>query len=290
LGEKLICPSCCSNYDIKNGLVDIGPSLRNLSSFNISVREDKIKVTVPEHIPAFSKRKFLHRSKIDPRTFVVIGDSEAALAAMDALRMGFTGNIVNIPVSQFGQFENHDVFKRKFTPLTKNETYLTDQDFLDRANVTVIKGNIKSIDKEKKQIKIKGIRDVIQFDKMLIAWGSFKKRLTKEYTNVFYLEDRYSHAKCHNEILKADKIVVLGSTMDAYETASNVRSYLNSIGYHKTEVNLLVEGESEISKNMGPIVTKAINKMLLKEGVNIIDRAKINHINGDYQIEKIHFS
>ena len=53
LGEKLICPTCCSAYDIKNGLVDIGPSMRNLSSFNISVRDEEIKVTVPEHIPAF---------------------------------------------------------------------------------------------------------------------------------------------------------------------------------------------------------------------------------------------
>lgn len=99
LGEKLICPTCLSSYDIKNGLVDIGPAMRNLSSFNITVRDEEIKVTVPEHIPAFAKRKFLGRSKIDPRTFVVLGDSEAALAAMDALRMSFTGNIVCIPTS-----------------------------------------------------------------------------------------------------------------------------------------------------------------------------------------------
>lgn len=102
------------------------------------------------------------------------------------------------------------------TPLTKNETFLTDLDFLDRANVTVIKGEIKGIDKTTKQIKIKGIKEVIDFDKMLIAWGAYKKRLNKDYSNVFYLEDRYSHAKCHNEILKAKKIVVLGSSMDAF--------------------------------------------------------------------------
>ena len=126
LGEKLICPTCCSSYDIKNGLVDIGPSMRNLSNFSISVRDGEIKVTVPEHIPAFAKRKFLNRAKIDPRTFVVLGDSEAALAAMDALRMSYTGNIVCIPISQYGQFENQDIYKRKMTPLSQNETFLTD--------------------------------------------------------------------------------------------------------------------------------------------------------------------
>lgn len=75
------------------------------------------------------------------------------------------------------------------------------------------------------------MKETVNFDKMLVAWGAFKKRLTKDYSNAFYLEDRYAHAKCHNEILKADKIVVLGSTMDAFQTASSVRGYLNSIGY-----------------------------------------------------------
>jgi NADH dehydrogenase FAD-containing subunit len=80
----------------------------------------------------------------------------------------------------------------------------------------VIKGELKAIDKEKKVIKIKGLKEQVAFDKMLVAWGAYKKRLTKDYSNVFYLEDRYSHAKAHNEILKADKIVVLGATMDAF--------------------------------------------------------------------------
>lgn len=35
LGEKLICPTCGSNYNVKNGFVDQGPSMRNLSSFHI---------------------------------------------------------------------------------------------------------------------------------------------------------------------------------------------------------------------------------------------------------------
>lgn len=156
LGEKLICPTCLSSYDIKNGLVDIGPSMRNLSSFAIKTREGKIKVTVPEHIPAFARRRFLGRSKIDPRTYVVIGDSAAALSAMDALRMGFTGNIINVPVSQYGQFENTDILNKKFSPLTKNETYLTDNDFLDRANITVMKSGVKSIDKQKRELTLKG--------------------------------------------------------------------------------------------------------------------------------------
>lgn len=52
---------------------------------------------VPEHIPAFAQKKVLKKSNIDPRTFVVIGDSEAALSAVDALRSSFTGTVLVIP-------------------------------------------------------------------------------------------------------------------------------------------------------------------------------------------------
>lgn len=97
LGEKIICPTCGSNYDIKNGFVDMGPSMRNLSSFVINTRDDEIKVTVPEHVPAFARKQHLKRNNIDPRVFVVLGDDEAALAAVDALRTSFTGHIVVVP-------------------------------------------------------------------------------------------------------------------------------------------------------------------------------------------------
>jgi len=177
IGEKIICPTCGSNYDIKSGFVDQGPSLRNISSFMMQSRDDVLKVVLPEHVPAFQRKKFLKRARIDPRTFVILGDSETALAAVDALRTSFTGEIVLIPCSSYGAFENSDVLKRKFTPLTKNEAYLLEDDFLDRANVTVIKARVKKIDVEKKMIQCGSVADRIQYDKIMLAWGSGKKKL-----------------------------------------------------------------------------------------------------------------
>ncbi len=59
LGERLFCPTCGSAYDIKNGYVDNGPTLRAISSFVVNVREEKLQVVVPEHIPAFARKKML---------------------------------------------------------------------------------------------------------------------------------------------------------------------------------------------------------------------------------------
>jgi len=64
---------------------------------------------------------------------------------------------------------------------------------------------------------------------------------------------------------------------------------LNSIGYQKTEVILIHEDKSEIHKNMADQVSNCINDMMRKQGITIIDDAKITHLEGDYKVEKIHF-
>ena len=102
LGEKLACAECGSNYDITTGFVETGPNLRNLSNFPIRVRKGQLELTVPEHIPPFSKKKFVKREQIDPRTIVILGDDETVLSIIDGLRVGFTGRIVVIPYRTYG--------------------------------------------------------------------------------------------------------------------------------------------------------------------------------------------
>lgn len=109
-----------------------------------------------------------------------------------------------------------------------------------------MRGEIKSIDFDRKQIVIKGVKQAIDFDKVMIAWGASKSRLGQEYSNVFYLEDRHSHARCHNEILKAKMIVIMGGTFEAYQTAASIREYLDGVGYLETQVVLIDSSASEI--------------------------------------------
>jgi hypothetical protein len=56
-------------------------------------------MVIPEHVPPFSKKKFIKRAIIDPRIFVILGDSETALSAVDSLRTNFTGRIILVPTS-----------------------------------------------------------------------------------------------------------------------------------------------------------------------------------------------
>lgn len=54
---------------------------------------------------------------------------------------------------------------------------MVESDYLKRANVDVIAGEIKSINLEKNEIVIKNAKEKVFFDKVLIAWGAAKKRL-----------------------------------------------------------------------------------------------------------------
>lgn len=111
---------------------------------------------MPEHVPAFALRPMIEKQILDPRTFVILGDSEAALSAVDALRTSFTGRIVLVATSPFGKFENTDILTRKFDKLDKNQIYMVESDFLDRANAEVIVGDVTNIDLNDNKIRVRG--------------------------------------------------------------------------------------------------------------------------------------
>jgi hypothetical protein len=54
------------------------------------------------------------------------------------------------------------------------------------------------IDIKGRKISVSGYRQPIYFDKILVAWGAEKMKLQQSYSNVHYIEDRFSHAKVHN--------------------------------------------------------------------------------------------
>ena len=128
---------------------------------------------------------------------------------------------------------------------------------------------------ENKYITLAGKNERINFDKVLLAWGTEKNKLGKPYSNVFYLEDQQSHARIHNEIIKAKQVVVLGGTMEAYQIAASVRDYLDSIGQTETKIMLLHNDHTEISINFGGYVASSIHELYKQKRISVIRNAKI---------------
>ena len=166
---------------------------------------------------------------------------------------------------------------------------MVEEDYLDRANVDVVKGELKSIDLNRNHVIVKGVKDPIEFDKLLIAWGSYKKRLGKEYSNVFYLEDRHSHARCHNELLKAKCIMIMGGTFEAYQIASSIRTYLDSINYPDAQIILIDPNHSEVHQTFGTQISESINKLMREQRISVLMNVDITSIKGMNKIESIQF-
>ena len=115
--------------------------------------------------------------RLEPRTFVVLGDSEAALSAIDSLKQVFAGKIIVITQSPFGMFENIDVLRRKMRPLTRNEVYYVDEDFFDRNEIDLRQNQVEHIDVDERLLYLKGEKKPLEYDRILIAWGSHRAKL-----------------------------------------------------------------------------------------------------------------
>ena len=287
LGDKISCPTCGSIYNITNGLVEQGPSMRNISSFPINVRKKKVQLVVPEHIPAFSMRETLTRDDIDPRSIIIVGDSAAALSAIVTLRYGFVGRIILIPTSTEGSFENKDALVRKFGPLSKEEVYLVEPDLFQKANVEVWNTKITKIDHDERMVYTKDNKK-IPFEAILFA-GSSTKVSPSNYVNVHCLNDYESHANAHNNVIKSNHVAVLGSTFEAFQIASSIRSYLNSIDKEDVKITLMDHDIPEVLKTLGYPLTERIYKEFKKMGISVIRDAKITHFDGDYKLRRIRF-
>ncbi len=111
-----------SEYEVRYGMNLISESSETFSYSTYRTIEESWD---------FVKTKMLDMLPITPNDLVEgwLGDTETALSAVDALRTSFTGEVLLVTTSPYGQFENLDVLRRKFSPLSKNEVYYVEDDY-----------------------------------------------------------------------------------------------------------------------------------------------------------------
>ena len=124
----------------------------------------------------------------------------------------------------------------------------------------------------------------------MIAWGAEKRKLQKTFTNVHYIEDRFSHAKLHNSLIKAKNIVIMGNTFEAYQTAQGVREYLDSINHYETQIMLMTTRHGEIRKSLGKGLENYIKSLLKNQRISFQPNVNIVDLKGDSELEAIYFN
>jgi hypothetical protein len=85
---------------------------------------------------------------------------------------------------------------------------------------------------------------------------------------VHYIEDRHSHAKVHNQLLKANNILVMGNSFEALQIAQSCRTYLDETGRFDVKIMLLSPDKSQVRKTMGKGMDDEIMKLLKRERIS----------------------
>lgn len=146
------------------------------------------------------------------------------------------------------------------------------------------------IDIKGRKISVSGYRQPIYFDKILVAWGAEKMKLQQSYSNVHYIEDRFSHAKVHNQLIKSKQVVVLGNTMEAVQIAQSARTYLDEIGNYDTQIMLMTTKDSDLRKTLGKGMENWIKNELKDQRISVQPGVNILRMQGDNELEAIFFN
>jgi predicted ATP-grasp superfamily ATP-dependent carboligase len=100
---------------------------------------------------------------------------------------------------------------------------------------------------------------------------------------VHQITDFESHAKVHNDVIKARKVVVMGSTFEAYNLANAIRSYLNTVGLKSVKVTLFEDDQRELQRTFGTQVAGRIIREMNKQGLKVIRNATMLGMHGDHK-------
>lgn len=272
LGEKLVCPSCLSEYNVSDGIVESGPACKNLASFPVSLRENKIFVRVPiKKLPVFSNPIVAeYNNELDPRHVVLIGDTETIVGALNNLRLFFTGKISIITNKGDQHFVDMNKLTKSMFPLRAKHAKFFDNKEINEMGINIYDEKVHSIDGVKRIITLKN-KMKIPFDKVLIAVGSNRERLDRKYDNLFVLQNIRDHANIHNSIIKDNvkSIALIGGNMRILEIASSIRRYLDALGREDVNISILNDKPNVIESSCGLHAMKIIQDYLKRNRIFI---------------------
>ena len=277
LGNKIVCPTCLSEYNIENGIAETGPNTKFLATFPVSLRKNDILIKVPKgRIPLFAKAPYQEYSELDPRHFVLIGDTETTFGAIDTITKIFSGRISVISHQTGSDFVDFQKLSKSFFPIKAKHSRFLDNDFLKQHKIMHFNDSVKSIDAQKKIITLKSGQKM-PFDKVLIATGSERAKFQGDYKNIYYLNNIIDHAKIHNMIIKnsTNSIVIIGGNQRSIEMACSIRRYLDAIGKNKTRVTVVCN-EKFFAERLGNEETSAlIHDYLLRNRIYVFNNTQV---------------
>ena len=209
--------------------------------------------------------------------YLIIGNSAAAVGAVEAIRRNDKGNPIII-ISD----EPHHVYSRPLISYLlaghtkEDKMYYRDENFYKENNVeTVFNKKVTGVDTKKKQVILED-KKKIDYDKLLIATGGtpFVPPIKGKDRKNVYTFTKWSDAE---EIIKiskkVQKAVVIGAGMIGLKAIEG----LNAIGIDVTVVELAPE---VLSRALDKDASRIVQRKMEEAGVEVITNNEVVEITG----------
>ena len=209
--------------------------------------------------------------------YLIIGNSAAAVGAVEAIRRNDKGNPIII-ISD----EPHHVYSRPLISYLlaghtkEDKMYYRDENFYKENNVeTVFNKKVTGVDTKKKQVILED-KKKIDYDKLLIATGGtpFVPPIKGKDRKNVYTFTKWSDAE---EIIKiskkVQKVVVIGAGMIGLKAIEG----LNAIGIDVTVVELAPE---VLSRALDKDASRIVQRKMEEAGVEVITNNEVVEITG----------
>ena len=209
--------------------------------------------------------------------YLIIGNSAAAVGAVEAIRRNDKGNFITI-ISD----EPHHVYSRPLISYLlaghtkEDKMYYRDENFYKENNVeTVFNKRVTGVDTKKKQVILED-KKKIDYDKLLIATGGtpFVPPIKGKDRKNVYTFTKWSDAE---EIIKiskkVQKVVVIGAGMIGLKAIEG----LNAIGIDVTVVELAPE---VLSRALDKDASRIVQRKMEEAGVEVITNNEVVEITG----------
>ena len=209
--------------------------------------------------------------------YLIIGNSAAAVGAVEAIRRNDKGNPITI-ISD----EPHHVYSRPLISYLlaghtkEDKMYYRDENFYKENNVeTVFNKKVTGVDTKKKQVILED-KKKIDYDKLLIATGGtpFVPPIKGKDRKNVYTFTKWSDAE---EIIKiskkVQKVVVIGAGMIGLKAIEG----LNAIGIDVTVVELAPE---VLSRALDKDASRIVQRKMEEAGVEVITNNEVVEITG----------
>jgi nitrite reductase/ring-hydroxylating ferredoxin subunit len=281
LGNKIVCPTCLSEYNIESGMSESGPNTKYLATFPVAVRKNQVMVKLPVgKIPLFAHGPVAEPNELDPRHYILIGDNETVYSCVDTLLKTFTGKISIVTNQSGNDFVDQNKLVKSFFPLKMRHAKFFEPGFLDFFKIQVYDEKVLSVDGNKRMVTLSS-GNKLPFDKVLIAVGSNRKPINRPQKNCFELNTIRDHAMIHNAIIKPDvkSIAIIGNTLRSLEIASSLRRYLDAIDKQNTKIFLITKKDNWIFEKMG------VENPLIKMMTEYLKRNRIFVFRGNQDID-----